>query len=264
MSATSKPAAPKRRPAEAGATAGTATPRTHSALEVNGLQSGYGAMTVLHGIDLVVPAGEGLAVLGRNGMGKTTLLETIMGMVPTRAGSVRVGGTDITGRPTHVAARAGLRIVPQGRRVFGSLTVEETLAVSRGKDEGAWTIERVYETFPRLAERRRNASVNLSGGEQEMLVIARALLGNPTCLLLDEPSDGLAPKVVEQVGEIILGLRREGLSVVLVEQNLRLAVDACERVALMVRGRLAWEGTSAEFRNSREVAVEHLGVGSAH
>lgn len=233
------------------------------ALSVAGLRSGYGDTQILHGVDLEVPAGTGVAVLGRNGMGKTTLLQTIMGFVPTTAGSVRVAGEDVTGRPIHQVARAGLRLVPQGRRVFRSLTVEETLQVATTGAGGDWDLDRVYTTFPSLHARRHNRSDRLSGGEQEMLVIARALLGNPTCLLLDEPSDGLAPKVVEQVSEIILGLRAEGLSVVLVEQNLQLAVAACEQITCLVRGAVVWQGSTEEFRSRREVAIEHLGLGRA-
>jgi branched-chain amino acid transport system ATP-binding protein len=233
------------------------------ALEVTGLSGGYGDTQVLHGVDLTVPAGAGVAVLGRNGMGKTTLLQTIMGFVPPTAGAVRIAGAEVTGRPIHQVARAGLRLVPQGRRVFASLTVEETLDVAAA-GEGEWTKERVFETFPSLYERRQHRSDRLSGGEQEMLVIARALVGNPSCLLLDEPSDGLAPKVVEQVSEIVLGLRREGLSVVLVEQNLQLAVAACEEITCLVRGEVVWRGSTEAFRRSREIAVEHLGLGAAH
>jgi len=231
-------------------------------LEIQQLKSGYGSIQVLNGIDLTVPAGTGVAVLGRNGVGKTTLLHTIMGFVRPTSGSVTVAGTDVTGRPIHQAARAGLRLVPQGRRVFSSLTVQETLDVASGRRTGAWDVPRVYDAFPSLHERRNNRSDRLSGGEQEMLVIARALLGNPACLLLDEPSDGLAPKIVEQVSEIIVGLRQEGLSVVLVEQNLQLAVAACEQIYCMVRGQIAWQGSVEEFRGNRAIAVEHLGMGT--
>ncbi|MDN5892394.1 MAG: ABC transporter ATP-binding protein [Nocardioides sp.] len=232
-------------------------------LEVSDLHSGYGDARVLHGVDLAVPAGTGVAVLGRNGMGKTTLLQTIMGLVRPESGRVVVDGQDVTGLPIHRIARAGLRLIPQGRRVFSSLTVEETLQISTRKTASpTWTPERVYDTFGSLATRRSNRSDQLSGGEQEMLVIARALLGSPTCLLLDEPSDGLAPKVVEQVSEIILALRSEGLSVVLVEQNLQLAVAASEHIYCMSRGQIVWQGTTHEFRSSRDVALEHLGAGA--
>lgn len=234
-----------------------------SPLQVRDLHSGYGEIQVLNGIDLTVPTSGGVAVLGRNGMGKTTLLQTIMGFIPPTSGSVLVGGADVTGKPIHQIARAGLRLVPQGRRVFSSLTVQETLNVSVTGDGGGWNIPRIYDTFPSLAARRRNRSDRLSGGEQEMLAIARALLGNPACLLLDEPSDGLAPKVVDQVREIVVALREEGLAVILVEQNLRLAVASCEQIYCMVRGEMVWQGTVSEFRHSRDVAIEHLGVGAA-
>ncbi|MGP9583752.1 ABC transporter ATP-binding protein [Brachybacterium sp. AOP35-5H-19] len=230
-------------------------------LVVRGLASGYGGTQILHGVDLTVPAGSGVAVLGRNGMGKTTLLQTIMGFVPTMAGEVQVDGRRVTGEAIHTVARAGLRIVPQGRRVFSSLTVEETLQISARGPAGTWTAERLFDTFPSLAARKKNRSDRLSGGEQEMLVIGRALLGNPTCLLLDEPSDGLAPKIVEQVSEIIVELRKEGVPVVLVEQNLHLAIAAADFVNILARGAIVWSGTVDEFRDNREIAVRHLGVG---
>jgi branched-chain amino acid transport system ATP-binding protein len=212
-------------------------------------------------VDLQVPQGHVVAVLGRNGMGKTTLMHTMLGLVPRTAGRVLVDGVDVSSLPTHAIAQQGLRIVPQGRRVFTSLTVEENLrvAVSRRRP-GPWTVERVYDTLPSLYARRTNRADRLSGGEQEMLAIGRALLGNPKVLLLDEPSDGLAPRVVETVGEILAGLRSEGLSAVLVEQNLKLAVTASDEVCCLVRGQIVWRGTTAEFRRSPDVAARHLGA----
>jgi branched-chain amino acid transport system ATP-binding protein len=234
---------------------------TSPLLQVAGLRSGYGDAQVLHGLDLDVAEGQVVAVLGRNGMGKTTLMHTMMGLVPRTAGTVVVDGVDVSSRPPHQVARQGLRIVPQGRRVFTSLTVEENLRVSvqRGS-KGPWTVERVFETFPSLAKRRKNRADKLSGGEQEMLALARALLGNPKVLLLDEPSDGLAPRVVDTVGEILLGLRAEGLSAVLVEQNLKLAVTAADVICCLVRGQIAWRGPTEEFRRSPEVAARYLGA----
>lgn len=236
-----------------------------NALEVSGLRSGYGDAQVLHGVDLVVPRGSVVAVLGRNGMGKTTLMHTVAGLVRSTAGEVRIGGQIVTGLKAHDVARHGLRIVPQGRRVFTSLTVEENLRISatRGASEGAWSVERIYDAFPSLADRRAHRADKLSGGEQEMLALARGLLGNPEMLLLDEPSDGLAPRVVQNVGEVLAGLRSEGLSALLVEQNLHLAVAVADEICCLVRGRIAWHGTTDEFRRSPEVASEYLGVGVA-
>lgn len=231
-------------------------------LKVAGLESGYGDATVLHGVDLQLERGEALAILGRNGMGKSTLINTLMGLVRPRRGTVELLGQEITGWPIHRIARAGMRIVPQGRRVFPSLSVEETLAVSRTARDSAWTPERVYDVFPSLARRLKSRANQLSGGEQEMLVIARAILGDPQCLLMDEPSDGLAPKVVEQVSEIVQTLRASSLSVVLVEQNLQLAVNAADRVACMVRGELVWSGPTLEFRSRRDIAARYLGSGA--
>jgi branched-chain amino acid transport system ATP-binding protein len=231
-------------------------------LEISGLVSGYGDTTVLHGIDLTVEEGEVVAILGRNGMGKTTLMHTVMGLVPARAGSIVVNGVDVTGRRAHAAARAGLRIVPQGRRVFSSLTVVENLAISasRARDKGNWTLERVWETFPGLQAREKSLARNLSGGEQEMLALARALVGNPTAMLLDEPSDGLAPRVVDTVAEILTDLRKQGLSGILVEQNLKLAVAVADRILCLVRGEIAWRGSTEEFRRQPEVASRLLGA----
>ncbi len=236
-----------------------------NALEVTGLRSGYGDAQVLHGVDLTVPRGSVVAVLGRNGMGKTTLMHTITGLVRSTAGEVRVGGEVVTGLRAHEVARHGVRIVPQGRRVFTSLTVEENLVISGRRDasEGAWTPERVYEAFPSLADRRAHRADKLSGGEQEMLALARGLLGDPEVLLLDEPSDGLAPRVVQSVGEALAGLRADGLSALLVEQNLHLAVAVADEICCLVRGRIAWRGTTDEFRRSPQIASEFLGVGTA-
>ncbi|WP_327088851.1 ABC transporter ATP-binding protein [Nonomuraea sp. NBC_01738] len=229
-------------------------------LTIEGLTSGYGRAQVLHGADLTLETGRAVAVLGRNGVGKTTFVQTVMGLVKAWAGTVVLDGRDLAGQDVGRIARAGVRIVPQGRRVFRSLTVEETLAISRSP--GEWTVERVYETFPSLAARRGHRGDQLSGGEQEMLVIGRALLGNPRLLLLDEPSEGLAPRVVEQLGEVLAGLRDTGLSVILVEQNLRLALEVADEVRCMVKGRFVYTASADEFRGDTAAAKEYLGVGS--
>jgi branched-chain amino acid transport system ATP-binding protein len=231
-------------------------------LVVAGLRSGYAGSTVLDGVDLAVHSGEVVGLLGRNGVGKTTLLSTLMGWVRPAAGSVLLDGRELAGLPTHRIARAGVAIVPQGRRVFAPLTVHNNLRVAlpRGGGSGRWTLDRVYETMPRLAERRNNRGDQLSGGEQQMLAIARALLLDPRLLLLDEPSDGLAPAVVDQVVQIVAALRAEGLSVLLVEQDLHAAFEVSDRILVMQKGRIVHDSTTAEFRSDGERGRRLLGV----
>ena len=231
-------------------------------LVVEGLRAGYAGSTVLDGVDLTVGQGEVVGLLGRNGVGKTTLMSTLVGWVRPSSGSVRLDGEELAGAATHRIARSGVAIVPQGRRVFAPLTVENNLriAVPRGGAR-AWSIERVYELMPRLAERRRNRGDQLSGGEQQMLAIARALLLEPRLLLLDEPSDGLAPAVVEQVVGVVARLREEGLSVLLVEQDLHAAFALCDRILVMQKGRIVHDSTTREFRSDAERGRRLLGVG---
>lgn len=230
-------------------------------LEVEDLASGYAGSRVLDGVSLSVDAGEAMALLGRNGAGKTTLIETVMGMVTATGGHIRVGGKDVTAKSPHVVSRAGVGIVPQGRRVFAPLTVEENLQIALRKRSGDWSIERVYELMPRLRERRTNLGSQLSGGEQQMLAIGRALLGSPQLMLLDEPSDGLAPRVVEQVGEIIKDLAGTGMAILLVEQDLRLAFAVSDRLAVMRKGEIVHQSTVADFRRDERLAHSLLGVG---
>ncbi|HEX5512385.1 MAG TPA: ABC transporter ATP-binding protein [Actinomycetales bacterium] len=230
-------------------------------LEVTDLVAGYAGSRVLNGVSLSVVAGEAVALLGRNGVGKTTFMETVMGMVRATSGRVAVDGVDVTGKSPHVVSRLGVGIVPQGRRVFAPLTVEENLEISVRKRSGEWTVERVYELMPRLRERRTNLGSQLSGGEQQMLAIGRALLGSPRLMLLDEPSDGLAPAVVDQVGDILRELAGTGMAILLVEQDLHLAFDVADRVAVMTKGEIVHSSSVAEFRSDERRANALLGVG---
>ncbi|MGW6408411.1 ABC transporter ATP-binding protein [Streptomyces vinaceus] len=228
---------------------------------VRELRSGYAGGLVLDGVDLELDAGGVVAVLGRNGVGKTTLVSTVMGLVRPYGGSVTVDGRELAGARVDVIARAGVGIVPQGRRVFAPLTVADHLAIaSRRPAAGPWTRARVLDLLPRLGERLGHRGDELSGGEQQMLAIARALLGNPRLLLLDEPSDGLAPAVVAQVGEVIREVGGQGVSVVLVEQNLGLALSVADDVAVMRKGRIVHRAPCAEFAARPEERRRLLGV----
>jgi branched-chain amino acid transport system ATP-binding protein len=230
-------------------------------LEVRGLNAYYGPAHVLQGLDFTV-GGEPVSIIGRNGMGKTTMCHTIMGIHPGRAsGSIRFGGLELLGKPPYKVARAGIALVPQGRRLFGSLTVAEHLRViRRAGGDGAWDVERVYELFPRLKERRKSDATQLSGGEQQMLAIARALLLNPQLLIMDEPSEGLAPRIVEELVETIKQLAQGGVRVLLVEQNLRVATAVADRHHVMVAGRLAAELSSEQLMSDPELQRRYLGV----
>lgn len=231
-------------------------------LSVTGLEAGYGSAKVLHGVDLEVGDRQVLTILGRNGVGKTTLIHSLMGLVQPTAGRVQLDGIDLAGRSAHRVSRAGVALVPQGRRIFAPLSVEENLRIGgRRAGRGAWTVERIYEMFPRLAERRDIPGGLLSGGEQQMLAISRALLMSPKILLLDEPSEGLAPVIVERVGGVIADLRAQGMSVLLVEQNIGLALPVADTVLIMVKGAIAYRGTPDEFRSSHAVARDLLGIG---
>ena len=229
------------------------------ALEVEGVHTYYGESHVLQGISLRVDRGEVLAILGRNGMGKTTLIRTIVGFTPPREGRVLYEGTEITRLPPFRMVALGMALVPQGRRVFPSLSVRENLDVAR-RGEGRWTLEQVYALFPRLGERAGNRANKLSGGEQQMLAIGRALMSNPDLLLMDEPTEGLAPLLVREVGRVIGELKRSGLSILLVEQNLALALSVADRVHVLSRGQIVHSGTPAELMVNDDVKTRYLGV----
>ena len=228
-------------------------------LDVVDVHTYYGESHVLHGVTLTVADGEVLTILGRNGMGKTTLIRSIIGFTPPREGTVRLKGQDVAGFPPYRLVERGVALVPQGRRVFPSLSVRENLDVAR-RGKGRWNVERVYELFPRLRERAENRANKLSGGEQQMLAIARALMSNPELLLMDEPTEGLAPLLVREVGRVIGELKREGLSILLVEQNLPLALGVADRVHILSRGQIVYTGAPAALAADEEVKSRYLGV----
>ena len=222
-----------------------------SALAVTGLHTYYGKSHILKGIDLRVEPGELVTLLGRNGAGKSTTLRSLMGLTPAREGKVSIFGQDTTHLPPYRIALLGVGFVPEGRRIFANLTVDENLKVPVDRP-GPWTVQRIYQLFPRLAERKGNKGRQLSGGEQEMLAIARALLLNPKLLLLDEPSQGLAPLIVQEVFKVIVAARGEGMSVLLIEQNVRAAVEIADRAYVLDDGSIAYAGPAAEFARDEE------------
>ncbi len=227
-------------------------------LSVDGLQTYLGDSHILQGVSFEARAGEVVALLGRNGAGKTTTLRSIMRIAPPRGGKVAFDGRDLAGLKTHAVARAGIAFVQETRAIFPSLTVEENLAIAQ-RGEG-WNLERVFDEFPRLAARRRNGGAQLSGGEQQMLAIARALVANPRLILLDEPSEGLAPIIVEQIEALLLKLKGEGLTMVLVEQSFALAMALADRAVVLGKGRVRWSGTAAELRGAEEIRHAWMGV----
>ena len=231
-----------------------------SLLDVQGLNSYYGDSHILFDIALRVDEHEVVALLGRNGAGKSTTLKSLMGMVHARSGSVVFDGEELAGKPAHAIARAGMQLVPEDRRVFGSLEVEENLILASLSAKTPWTLERVYEIFPRLAERRRSRGTDLSGGEQQMLAIARALIRSPKLLLLDEPFEGLAPVIVRDLMSVCRKLADEGQTIVLVEQNLPATLDFAQRAYLLNNGHIVHEGPAAEIKANPEFLQRHLGV----
>jgi branched-chain amino acid transport system ATP-binding protein len=230
-------------------------------LEVRALHAGYGGTEVLFGIDLSVGEGEVVALGGRNGMGKTTAIRPVMGLLPPSAGKVLVAGRDFTGAPPFRIAQAGLGLVPEGRRIFPTLTVEENLVATASSRNGAdWTLARVLDFFPPLAARRNNRGGQLSGGEQQMLAIGRALMTNPRLLILDEATEGLAPLVRAQIWECLAALKREGHAILVVDKVVDALLRLADRHVILERGRVAWAGTSDEFAADRSVREAFLAV----
>ena len=228
-------------------------------LELEGVEAGYGLSRVLHGVSLRAEAGEVVSLLGRHGAGKSTTLKSIVGLVAVSGGSIRFDGREITGRPTHEISRLGVGYVPEERRIFSDLTVAENLLVGR-KGTGAWGAERVYDVFPKLRELAGRRAGSLSGGEQQMLTVARTLMGNPRVVLLDEPSEGLAPVIVRALGEQIAALKREGLTILLSEQNLKFAARLADRAYIIEKGIIRFDGPMAALMADEDLRRKYLTV----
>jgi branched-chain amino acid transport system ATP-binding protein len=229
-------------------------------LRIEDVHTYYGDSYVLQGISLNIPEGSITAMLGRNGMGKTTLIRTAIGFTYPKMGKVFFKDRDVTTLPPYDRVRMGMGLVPQGRRMFRSLSVRESLTIGVFKDSGKWTLERIYELFPRLQERLNQSSSSLSGGEQQMLAIARAMMGDPELLLMDEPTEGLAPVLVRAVGDVILRLKEEGFSILLVEQNMPLALKVAAYIHVISRGRVVYSSSPQELEGNREVRNRFLGI----
>jgi branched-chain amino acid transport system ATP-binding protein len=230
-------------------------------LEVHDIHTYYGDAHVLHGLSLELQQGQILGLLGRNGVGKTTLVNSIVGFNPPRRGRIVFKGNEITQSPSFETVRGGMGLVPQGRRVFPTLGVEENLLVAeRSPDRHGWNLQRVYELFPRLHERRNQRAKTLSGGEQQMLAIGRALMTNPDCLIMDEPSEGLAPIIIQGLWEAIGTLKKEGLSILLVEQNAHLALKLVDYVHVMSKGQVVYSAKPEELRANDEIKASYLGI----
>jgi branched-chain amino acid transport system ATP-binding protein len=237
------------------------------ALSLTDVHTFYGDSHILHGVSFSLQPGGVLALLGRNGAGKTTCISTIIGFLKPRDGAVRLFGESIEGLSPERISHLGIGLVPQGRRIFPSLTVQENLLVARQRETTTgkpWNVERIYSMFPRLRERHAQFAGTLSGGEQQMLAIGRALMGNPRVLLLDEPSEGLAPLIVAEVGRTIRRLKEEGQSIVLVEQNRQLALDVADQAVILNTGRCVFAGKASDLRNNEELIVQNIGVFRAH
>nr|CAD6617862.1 ABC transporter ATP-binding protein [Rhizobium sp. Khangiran2] len=225
-------------------------------LDVSRIEASYGASQALFGVDLTVEEGQAVALMGRNGMGKTTTIRAICNLNPPRAGTVRLAGTDLKGKPSHRVAKLGIGLVPEGRRCFPNLTVHENLIAAARP--GAWSLERVNDLFPRLAERHAQMARSLSGGEQQMLAIGRALMTNPRLLILDEATEGLAPVIRQDIWAAIRKLKAEGLSILVVDKTLSELLPVADRCVILENGRSAWHGTPAEL--SADLQDRYLGV----
>ena len=241
------------------------------ALSVSDLHAYYGDSHVLYGVSFALEESRVLALLGRNGAGKTTCISSIMGLLPPRGGEIRLFGEKISGLPPEAISRLGVGLVPQGRRIFPTLSVRENLVVAAQRQNGAgkapgktWTLDRIYDLFPRMQERQNQLAGSLSGGEQQMLAIGRALMGNPKVLLLDEPSEGLAPLIVQEVGRTIQRLKDEGQSIILVEQNSRMALEVADQVVILNTGETAFSGSADEVRADEDLVTRNLGIFHGH
>lgn len=243
--------------------AATVSGATPPLVEAKGLHTYYGNSHVLHGVDLAVAPGETVALLGRNGMGKTTTIRSILGLTAPRRGEVRIKGRNLTGAPAHTIIRQGIGYVPEGRGIFPNLSVRESLvmAARAGVDGRAdWTLERVLETFPRLAERIDHMAGNLSGGEQQMLSIGRALLTNPDVLILDEATEGLAPLVRKEIWRVIRQIKETGIATVIVDKNVKVLLDLADRNVILVKGQIVYDGPSKPLQDDPTILRQHIGL----
>jgi len=232
-------------------------------LHVDGLETHYGASQALFGLAFDVGASEVVTLIGRNGMGKSTTVKSVMGLLKPRRGTVRIDGTDITGAPSHEVARAGIGLVPEGRRIFSNLSVRENLVATAGNRQrrsSVWSLDRVYEMFPRLKERQGNLGSNLSGGEQQMLAIGRALMTNPRLLILDEATEGLAPLIRHEIWNCLARLKAEGLSLVVIDKNIPPLLRLADRHFIVEKGRIVWQGRSEELRAQPELLRTYVGI----
>jgi branched-chain amino acid transport system ATP-binding protein len=237
------------------------------ALSLSDVHAFYGDSHILHGVSFSLQPGRVLALLGRNGAGKTTCISTVIGFLKPQQGEIRLFGEPIEGLSPERISQLGIGLVPQGRRIFPSLTVRENLTVAQQRESTTgkpWNLKRIYDMFPRLRERHGQFAGTLSGGEQQMLAIGRALMGNPRVLLLDEPSEGLAPLIVAEVGHTVRRLKEEGQSIILVEQNLKLALDVADQAVILNTGRCVFSGIASELMNNEDLIAQNLGVFHAH
>jgi branched-chain amino acid transport system ATP-binding protein len=230
-------------------------------LTVDGLDNAYGASRILFGVSFDVGAGEVVTLLGRNGMGKTTTIKSIFGLLPPRGGRIVIDGRDMTGAPPHRIARAGLGLVPEGRQIFPNLTVEENLiATARSGTKATWSLDRMYELFPRLRERRRNMGNQLSGGEQQMLAIGRALMTNPRLVVLDEATEGLAPLIREEIWACLARLKAEGVSILVIDKNVDDLARLADRHVVIEKGEIVWQGGNDALRAAPQIKERYLQV----